>query len=129
MILKSFLNTETFYIEIYIILIENYKKSTSKEKDKLIQKIYALTDDDLIELNRAISNYANNPNDEVSNPLEPLTYISSQSVNVGFSNKLQGYLMAIDSLPSEYDEEFLGAFKYLFMNIINNDTILYREEE
>jgi len=118
---------EAFYNELAIVFDDEFKRYYRRYQ--LIQKSYALTDDELVELNRSISNYANNPNDEVENPIEPLKYISSQSVNVGLSNKLQAYLMAIDSLPSEYDEEFLSAFKYLFMNIINNDTILYREED
>lgn len=95
----------------------------------IIGEAYKLTLEDYATLNQALQNYANNPNDEVLKPLEPLKYISSQTFTANLSNKLQAYLVAIDSLPSNYDEEFLAHFKGLFMNIIPNETIVYRKED
>lgn len=114
---------EAFYNELAIVFDDEYKKYSKRYK--LIQEAYALTSDDLIEINRTIQNYANNPNTAPTNPLDPLEFISSQTYQVGRSNKLQGYLMAIESLPSQYDEDFLNKFKYLFIQIFNKDIPIY----
>lgn len=118
---------EAFFMELAITFDNEFNRYT--KRFKLLEEIYKLTNDDLITLNEAISNYANNPNDEVSNPKEPLSYISSQTFSANMSNKLQAYLVAIESLPTEYDEEFLQAFKHLFIGIIPKTIPLYIEEE
>lgn len=117
---------EAFYNALAIPLDDEFKRYAKRLY--IIGEAYKLTLGDFAELNRAIQNYANNPNDAVSQPLEPLSYISSQTFMANISNKLQAYLVAIDSLPSEYDEEFLSKFKDLFMNIIPNETIIYKED-
>lgn len=114
---------QAFYSEFAIALDDSLKQYLKRYK--LIQKAYALTDADLTELNRAIQNYANNPNTAPTNPLDPLEYISSQTLQVNKSNKLQAYLLAIESLPSQYDEDFLNKFKYLFIQIFNKDIPIY----
>ncbi len=117
---------EAFYNALAIPLDDEFKRYAKRLY--IIGEAYKLTLEDFAELNRAIQNYANNPNDVVSEPLKPLSYISSQTFTANISNKLQAYLVAIDSLPSEYDEEFLSKFKDLFMNIIPNETIIYKED-
>lgn len=117
---------EAFYNALAIPFEDEFKRYA--KRIYIIGEAYKLTLDDYAELNRSIQNYANNPNDEVSNPLDPLNYISSQTLMANLSNKLQAYLVAIDTLPSQYDEEFLSHFKGLFMNIIPNETILYKED-
>lgn len=118
---------EAFYCEFMIVLDDSVKQYMKRYK--LIQKAYALTDAELIELNRAIQNYANNPNTTPTNPLDPLEYISSQTFQVNVSNKLQAYLLAIETLPSQYDDDFLNKFKYLFIQIFNKDIPLYLDDE
>ena len=118
---------EAFYNALSIPLEDEFKRYCKRMY--IIGEAYKLTLDDFAELNRAIQNYANNPNDVVSAPLKPLSYISSQTFMANISNKLQAYLVAIDTMPSQYDEEFLSHFKGLFMNIIPNETILYTEED
>ena len=117
---------EAFYGEMGITFDDEFRRYLKRYK--LIANAYNLTNEDFEILNRAVSNYANNPNDEVQNPLDPLTYISSQTYNAQFSNKLQAYLLAIETLPSEYDEDFLAKFKHLFINIIPKDIPLYIEK-
>lgn len=117
---------EAFYNAFAITFEDEFKRYCKRAY--IIGEAYKLTLEDYAELNRAIQNYANNPNDVVSNPLSPLSYISSQTLQANLSNKLQAYLVAIDTLPSQYDEEFLSHFKYLFINIIPNETILYKED-
>ena len=118
---------EAFYNQLAIIFDDEFKRYAKRLY--IIGEAYKLTLDDYVELNRAIQNYANNPNDEVSAPLEPLSYISSQTFMANLSNKLQAYLVAIDTIPTNYNEEFLRSFKGLFMNIIPNETILYKDKE
>lgn len=117
---------ESFYNAFAIPFDDEFKRYCKRMY--IIGEAYKLTLEDYAELNRAIQNYANNPNDEVSSPLSPLSYISSQTLQANLSNKLQAYLVAIDTLPTHYDEEFLSHFKYLFINIIPNETILYKED-
>ena len=117
---------EAFYNQLAIIFDDEFKRYCKRMY--IIGEAYKLTLEDYAELNRAIQNYANNPNDEVSSPLSPLSYISSQTLQANLSNKLQAYLVAIDTLPTHYNEEFLKSFKMLFMNIIPNETILYKED-
>ena len=117
---------EAFYNAFAIPFDDEFKRYCKRMY--IIGEAYKLTLEDYAELNRAISNYANNPNDEVSTPLAPLSYISSQTFTANLSNKLQAYLVAIDTLPSNYDEEFLSHFRNLFINIIPNDIIVYEED-
>lgn len=117
---------EAFYNAFAIPFDDEFKRYCKRMY--IIGEAYKLTLEDFAELNRAISNYANNPNDEVSTPLAPLSYISSQTFMANISNKLQAYLVAIDTLPSNYDEEFLSHFRNLFINIIPNDIIVYEED-
>lgn len=117
---------EAFYSELAITF--NDELNRYNKRYNIIQDAYKLSSDDLVILNKAISNYANNPNDEVESPLEPLSYISSQTFNANLSNKLQAYLLAIESLPTQYDEDFLKAFKHLFINIIPKQMPIYTEE-
>lgn len=117
---------EAFYCELGITFDDEFRRYLKRYV--IIGEAYKLTLNDFVSLNQAISNYANNPNDSVTNPLEPLSYISSQTFQAQLSNKLQAYLLAIDTLPSEYDEELLSKFKHLFINIIPKTIPLYTEE-
>lgn len=117
---------EAFYCELGISFDEEFRRYLKRYQ--IIGEAYKLTLDDFTTLNKAVSNYANNPNDEVDEPLEPLSYISSQTFQAQFSNKLQAYLLAIETLPSKYDNDFLEKFKHLFINIIPKTIPLYTEE-
>ena len=122
-----YMKPDHFLDELGITFDDEWKRYLKRYK--IIEKALQLTDDDLIVLNKEVQNYANNPNDAVTYPLEPLSYISSQTFRAGLSNKLQAYLLAIETLPSEYDEEFLSHFKHLFMNIIPQGIPYYESEE
>lgn len=122
-----FTKPDHFYNELAITFDDEWKRY--KKRYETIATIYNLTTSDFAELNRQIQNFANNPNDAVSNPLDPLSYISSQTFTANLSNKLQAYLLAIESLPSQYDEDFISKFQHLFMNVIPLNIPYYISEE
>lgn len=118
---------DDFKGEFYIVCADELSRYIRRYK--IIQSALGITDDDIVELQRLVQNYANNPNDEVSSPLEPLSYISNQTFQANLSNKLDAYVKAIEDMPSMYNEDFLYKFKELFMNIIPKQIIIYSNEE
>ena len=111
---------------------ENKFKQFKKEKD-LIETIQGLTNEDLQLVSTTLSNMANNPNDEVDDPLQPLNYISAQTFENVQSNKLRAYLDALNNMPSLNIYKFFKAnnknemgFEDLFMNIQPNIQYFYR---
>lgn len=103
-----------------------------KRQKKLVDKIHNLTDDDLQLVTTALTNMANNPNDEVSDPLQPLSYISAQTFEQMQSNKLKAYLDALNNMPSLNIYQFFKAnnkdemgFEDLFMNVQPKIIYLY----
>lgn len=96
---------------------------------KLIQDIYAISNDDIVKMTTSINNFANNPNDAPSDVLDPLEYISSQNYSVVKNNNLEAYVRALELLPSKYDKEFLDEFEYLFQQIYGQDVVIYLDEE
>lgn len=118
---------EAFYNQFSIILDDELDRYIRRYK--LIQKSIEITDDDLIEFNKMVQNYANNPNTKPDNPLDPLEYVTSQNYSVQFSNKLEAYVNAINNMPSNYSEAFLDKFKDLFINIIPQNIPIYTKGE
>lgn len=118
---------EAFYFE-FANVVENQLDRFIK-RIKLITEAYKITSEDILQLGKQVQNFATNPNDEISDPLSPLSYITNQTFMATIGNKLEAYLRAIDNLPSEYDEEFLSEFKYLFMEIIPQTIPYYTKGE
>lgn len=109
------------YIEDYF---EQYKKQIA-----LADSIYQLTNDQLVLLNRALANSANNPNTEVDDPTEPLAFISNQTYTQIKDNELQAYLRAISLIPSKRIREFLTKIRPLFKTYIPNQIFIYKGED
>ena len=59
-----------------------------KKRKELVEKIYNLTDDEILKINNTLSNQANNPNDAPDDPTQPLNYISAQVYSQLNDNKL-----------------------------------------
>lgn len=114
---------------------ENKFEQFKKEKN-LIDTIYQLTNDDLKLVSTTLSNFANSPNFDIVNPLQPLQYISSQTFSNVESNKLRAYLDALNNMPSLNIYKFFKAnnkdemgFDDLFMNIQPNLKYYYKRGE
>lgn len=122
---------DAFKLELAIVY-ENKFKQFLKEKS-MIDKIYALTDDEILEIEHGLNNMANNPNNEVDDPTKPLDYISAQTYNLRVSGKLKSYIDALNNIPTLNIYKFLHAdkpeemgFEDLFVQIIPNQDYLYR---
>lgn len=118
---------DAFYFE-FANVVENQLERFIK-RVKLITEALKITSEDILQLGKQVQNFATNPNDEISEPLNPLNYITNQTFMATIGNKLESYLRAIENLPSEYDEEFLAEFKYLFMEIIPQTIPYYTKGE
>ena len=113
---------------------ENKFEQFKKEK-ALIDTIYQLSNEDLQLVSTALTNMANNPNDDVENPLAPLSFISAQTYQQMQSNKLKAYLDALNNMPSLNIYKFFKAnnkdemgFEDLFMNVQPKIVYLYERE-
>lgn len=117
-------------LNVYENKFEQFKKEKS-----LIDTIYSLTNDDLQLISTALTNMANNPNDDVADPLSPLSFISAQTFQQTQSNKLKAYLDALNNMPSlniykffRPNNEYEMGFNDLFMNVQPNIKYLYKKE-
>lgn len=114
---------DSFVCQLMIIYDDKFKQF--KKEKELINKLYKLTDDELIQINELLTNMANNPNTEISNPKKPLEYISAQTYQTTNDSKLKAYLMALNNVPTNNNFKFLNektnengmSFKDLFMNV------------
>ena len=98
----------------------------------MIDKIYNLSDDEILEIDHAINNMANNPNDEPEDPTKPLNFISAQTYNLKVQGKARTYLERLNSLPTLNIYKFLHndkpeemGFEDLFVQIIPNQDYIY----
>lgn len=116
------------------------QKFTQFYKQKqIIDAIYQLTTDDYVMVSQALSNIANNPNTEPADPLQPLQYISAQTVNHITENKLVAYMKALNAMPLlEIDKFIYGdradptqkyylTFNDLFMQYIPDAEIIFNK--
>lgn len=115
------------FVNIYSTKFKHFLK-----QKEFIDNIYNLTMDEIIILEESLSNLANNPNDEVTNPLEALNYISAQTYNQRKDGKLNKYVEALEKLPTLNTYSFINekikngmSFNDLFMQILPNGTYLY----
>ena len=119
-----------------ILNVYENKFNQFKREKKLIDTIHQLTDEDLQLVSKALTNMANNPNDDVADPLQPLSYISAQTYEQMQSNKLKAYLDALNNMPSLNVYKFFKAnnkdemgFDDLFMNIQPTQKYLFKKGE
>ena len=103
-----------------------------KQKN-IIDEMYQLTNEELVLVNNALTNIANNPNDEVADPNQPLNYISAQTYTQSNDNKLRAYYNALNSIPNLNTYRFLRSnddyelsFDDLFMQVQPNLQAIYR---
>ena len=106
------------------ILLDDYLNEYAT-RVAMINKLYLLTDDELLVVNTYISNYANNPNYELSDVYTELGYISNQNNGINRMNKLDGYIKDLKALLPYGNQEFLDRFKKLFKYIYIREVNLY----
>lgn len=120
------------FLASFMLVFDNKFQQFKKQKS-LVDKIYNLTENEILQINNALSNVANNPNNEVADPSQPLNYISAQTFSLLNDNKLKGYLNALNTIPTLKVFNFLrGAddemwFSDLFMNVQIPQKFLYNE--
>lgn len=98
-----------------------------KKRYSLINKLYPLTDEELLLTRQVISN--NSLNDNVpseSDPLgNPLNYISSQQASRETMSKVDAYIHAVYKITDNLLEDFLDEFKKHFITIYSVDIPVY----
>lgn len=124
-------DTISAFLSELLNVYENKFKQFLNEK-KVIDAISQLTIEDYQIVSKGLTNMANNPNDDVEDPTQPLNYISAQTYNQIESNKLKAYLDALNNMPSLNVYKFLKpnnpnemGFTDLFMNVQPNIKYVY----
>lgn len=115
---------DDFKCDLANILEDNFEKY--KKQIELTNKMYALTDDELLRVSEALANSANNPNTAVDDPTKPLEYIGAQAYTIANSNKLQAYLNALRTIPTKLIEEILAECSGLFKKYIPEQIFIYK---
>lgn len=128
-------DTPDAFVSELLNVYENKFKQFMTEK-RIIDKMSDLTLDELQIVSTTLTNMANNPNDDVSDPLQPLNYISAQTFNQVQSNKLRAYLEALNNIPTLEIYKFFKAntpqemgFDDLFMSVQPNSKYVYSKGE
>ena len=95
---------------------------------QLAQKVYKLTDDEIIQASEAISNMANNPDTAPTDPRQPLEFVSGQTFSLVKSNKLIAYMTALNSMPTLRQGEILKHFAPLFRALFTSEYFFFHNE-
>lgn len=103
-------------------VFEKYKRQVA-----MIKKIQNLTDEELAIVSTALANSANNPNTTIDDPTKPLEYVGAQAYTIANTGKLQAYLNALKTIPTQLIDAFLMNCSSLFKSIIPNQIYLYEE--
>ena len=106
------------------IMLDDYLKEYSL-RVATINKVYTLTDDELLIVNTYISNYANNPNYELTDVYNELGYVSSQNNGINRLSKIDSYIKYLKTLLPYGNREFLDRFKSLFKYIYIREVNIY----
>lgn len=114
---------DSFLAEFGIVYLEYFTQFLTKQN--VLKEIYKLTSEDYLIVGESISNYANNPNYEQTDPFEFLTYTSNQTRGRTKSNKLIAYVNALRNLPDGQINYMISKFDYLFLDILETEDIYY----
>lgn len=118
---------EDFECELANVLEDNFAKY--KRQVELAKQMQQLTDNDILTISKALANQSNNPNTKATDPTQPLEYISAQAFTIATDNKLQGYLRALQNIPTQLIDEMLMRCANLFKTLIPNQIFVYENEE
>lgn len=104
---------EDFYASFFLTFDDIFKKY--QEQLDLIDKVYALTDDDILVISEVLTNASSNPNTVPTDPWEMINYVSAQTRGRNKTNKLVAYMQAIRELPARHTAEILRDFGTMFI--------------
>lgn len=122
-------NTLSSFKRLFAIDYEDYFLQY-KFRKSAIEKMYDLTENDILLINKTINNIALNNNEITDSPLEKvIEYISNQQSNAIYSNKLVAYLQALQDIQDQWINELLDRFKKHFMQIFSEKVYIFKEEE
>jgi len=114
---------EVFKHRFKMILVDNLNEYVRRKA--IIDKLYSLTDDELIVMNEYIRNYANNPNISVTDVFEELPYITQQENSQQRLSKLDAYASYLNFILPYGNKEFLNKFDKLFKQIFIREVEIY----
>ena len=115
--------TEVFKHRFRMVLNDNLNEYARRKA--IIDKLYALTDDELIVMNEYIHNYANNPNVSVTDVFATLPYITQQENSKNKLSKLDAYANYLNYILPYGNKEFLQKFDKLFKQIFIREVNIY----
>ena len=88
-------------------------------KQRMLEKVFNLTDDDLEVVNFTLAQIANNPTVLNTDGLKtPLTFFDQQTGTKTRENKLNAYIKAFTLMRNDIIEDFLNEIKPLFYTIL-----------
>lgn len=111
----AFDNTNIFKHRFKILLNDYLQEYATRIAT--LNKVYPLTDDELLVVNTYINNFANNPNFKLDDVYTELGYVSNQNNGINKGNKLGAYITYLKTLTPYGNQEFLDRFKKLFKQI------------
>lgn len=100
-----------------------------KKQVEIAQKLYDMSENDILELSSTLANSGNNPNTQPNDPKKPLDYFGAQVFSFVKSGKLVGYLTALQSIPTKMIGAVLTDCAGLFKRIIPNQIYLFEGVE
>lgn len=123
----QFDTVEDFECELANVLEDNFAKY--KRQVELAKQMQQLTDNEILIISKALANQSNNPNTKPTDPTQPLEYISAQAFTIATDNKLQGYLRALQNIPTKLIDAMLLRCVNLFKTIIPNQVYVYGDKK
>ena len=93
--------------------------------NRMLSKIYNLTDDEILENGTALSNMANNPNTTPTDPKVPLAFVSAQTFSVTNNPKLTAYMTALNNIPALKTTYIIATFRPLFISMFDKTIYDY----
>ena len=118
---------EDFKLDFANILEDNFLKY--QQQINLIKQINQLSNEDIIAISTALANTSNNPNTAITDPTQPIEFISNQAFTIARDNKLQAYLRAIQSIPTQLIDSILMPCVNLFKTILPKTIYVYGDKK
>lgn len=115
---------EDFKCELANVLEDNFSKY--QKQLELLQKLHNMTEKDLITVNTALANNSLNPNTQITDPTQPLDYISAQAYSYTTDNKLLAFMRALENMPTKLIDAMLRRCVNLFKTILPKQIFVYK---
>lgn len=88
-------------------------------KQRMLEKVFNLSDDELETVNSTLAQIANNPTELNTDGLTtPLTFFDQQTGTKTRENKLNAYIKAFTLMRNDIIEDFLNEIKPLFYTVL-----------